>query len=74
MNEISIAVGGRIRLYRQMKKLTLMTLAEKIHKSKATLSKYETGDIVVDVETLFDIARALEIKPQQLLDYRKSKP
>ncbi|MBQ7491437.1 MAG: helix-turn-helix transcriptional regulator [Clostridia bacterium] len=68
MNEISIAVGGRIRLYRQMKKLTLMTLAEKIHKSKATLSKYETGDIVVDVETLFDIARALEIKPQQLLD------
>ncbi|MBR5390540.1 MAG: helix-turn-helix transcriptional regulator [Clostridia bacterium] len=68
MNEVSIAVGSRIRLYRQMKKFTLVALAEKIHKSKATLSKYETGDIVVDVETLFDIAGALEIKPQQLLD------
>ena len=73
MNEISVAVGGRIRLYRQMKKFTLMALAEKIHKSKATLSKYETGDIVVDVETLFDIAKALEIKPQQLLDCPVSK-
>ena len=68
MTEISRAVGGRIRLYRQMKKYTLLALAEKIHKSKATLSKYETGEIAVDVETLFEIAEALEITPQQLLD------
>ncbi len=68
MQEISQAVGRRIRLYRQMKKFTLITLSEMIHKSKATLSKYETGEIAVDVETLFEIAEALEIRPQQLLD------
>ncbi|MEA4920851.1 MAG: helix-turn-helix transcriptional regulator [Clostridiaceae bacterium] len=75
MNEVSLHVGNRIRLYRKAKKLTLLTLSQKIHKSKATLSKYETGDITVDVETLFDIADVLGIKVQQLIDYTPiSKP
>ena len=68
MTTLSQAVGARIRLYRQMKKLTLVALSEKIHKSKATLSKYETGEIALDIETLFELAAALEIRPQQLLD------
>ena len=69
MNSVNEHVGSRIRLYRQMKLFTLAELSEKIHKSKATLSKYETGDIAVDVETLFEIAEALKIRPVQLLDY-----
>ncbi|MBQ1271116.1 MAG: helix-turn-helix transcriptional regulator [Clostridia bacterium] len=75
MKEISLHVGSRIRLYRKAKKLTLLTLSQKIHKSKATLSKYETGDITIDIETLFDIADVLGIKVQQLLDYEpQAKP
>ena len=69
MNSVNQHVGSRIRLYRQMKRFTQSALAEKIHKSKATLSKYETGEITVDVETLFEIAEALGIRPIQLLDY-----
>ena len=69
MKEVSLHVGSRIRLYRKAKKLTLLALSQKIHKSKATLSKYETGDITIDIETLFDIAEVLGIKVQQLLDY-----
>ncbi|MBQ6542484.1 MAG: helix-turn-helix transcriptional regulator [Lachnospiraceae bacterium] len=69
MISVNQHVGSRIRLYRQMKRYTLAELAEKIHKSKATLSKYETGDIAVDVETLFEIAEALRVRPMQLLDY-----
>ena len=42
MISVNQHVGSRIRLYRQMKRYTLAELAEKIHKSKATLSKYET--------------------------------
>lgn len=68
MSALSETVGERIRLFRQMKKLTLVALAEKIHKSKATLSKYENGEITLDVETLFEIAAALEIRPQLLID------
>lgn len=69
MKEISVHVGQRIRLYRKMKNLTLETFAGMIHKSKATVSKYENGDISIDIETLFEIAKALQISAHQLIDY-----
>ncbi len=69
MREVRMHVGSRIRLYRKVKHYTLTDLADRIHKSKATLSKYEIGEITVDVETLFDIASALGITVQQLIDY-----
>ena len=69
MKEISIHVGQRIRLYRKMKGLTIEIFAGMIHKSKATVSKYENGDISIDIETLFVIAEALEISVNQLVDY-----
>jgi DNA-binding XRE family transcriptional regulator len=62
-------VGGRIRLYRKKSGLSLEELAEKICKSKASVSKYEQGKVAVDVVTLFDIAAALNITPFQLFDY-----
>ena len=71
MKEISIHVGQRIRLYRKTKNLTIETFAGMIHKSKATVSKYENGDISIDIETLFVIAQALEIPVNQLIDYTK---
>lgn len=69
MKEISMHVGQRIRLYRKMKGMTIETFAGMIHKSKATVSKYENGDISIDIETLFVIARALDVSVHQLIDY-----
>ena len=69
MKEVSIHVGKRIRLYRKMKNLTIEAFAGMINKSKATVSKYENGDISIDIETLFSIADALEISVNQLVDY-----
>ena len=69
MKEISIHVGRRIRLYRKMKGMTIETFAGIIGKSKATVSKYENGEISIDVETLFGIAEALEVSVNQLVDY-----
>lgn len=62
-------VGNRIRLYRKNRGFSLAELAEKICKSKASVSKYEQGKVAVDVVTLADIAAALNITPFQLLDY-----
>lgn len=47
--------------------MTLEELAGKIHKSKASVGKYEQGSIAVDVDTLHDIALALRVSPAQLL-------
>lgn len=69
MKEISIYVGQRIRLYRKTKNLTIEAFAGMIHKSKATVSKYENGDISIDIETLFTIAQALGVSVNRLIDY-----
>lgn len=59
MAEISQEIGRRIRAFRKMRKLTLDELALIIYKSKSTISKYEKGEISIDIETLYDIADAL---------------
>ena len=48
-------LGEQIRFYRKKKEMKLETLAMHIQKSKATLSKYESGTIVVDILTLFKL-------------------
>lgn len=67
-------VGNRIHLYRKNIGMSMEELALKIHKSKASVSKYESGQIAVDVETLFHIAQALHVAPHHLLDYAPPAP
>ncbi len=49
MSKISIEIGNKIRQFRQSRKMTLDELAPAIHKSRATLSKYERGEISIDI-------------------------
>ena len=67
MSEISVEIGKRIRNFRKAKGMTLEDLAARIHKGKSTVSKYENGEIVVDIETLYEVARVLGIHVEQLL-------
>lgn len=71
MNKISIHVGSRIRMYRKTKNMTLQQLADRIHKSRATVSKYEKGEISMDLETLAEISRELQVNPSQLMDFQE---
>lgn len=64
---ISAAVGSRIRSFRKKRKMTLEDVSKIICKSQSTISKYEKGEIAVDIETLYDIADALQVHPEQLL-------
>ena len=73
MSDIKQYVGTRIKNLRKEQKLTLQQLADMIHKSRATVSKYENGEISIDVETLQDIAQALDCDINQLVDYRSKK-
>lgn len=66
---IKAHVGSRIHLYRKKHNLTLEQLAFLLHKSTSTVSKYESGTISIDIETLYDISRILRISIEQLVDY-----
>ena len=50
MSRINEHIGGRIRMYRKARELTLQQLADLIHKSRASVSKYENGEITLDVD------------------------
>lgn len=69
MSRITEHVGDRIRRGRKGKGLTIDEFAKMINKSKATVSKYESGSITIDVETLLDIADALDMDLKSLIDY-----
>ena len=74
MSQINQHIGARIRSCRKARGLTLQQLADLIHKSRASVSKYETGEITLDIETLYDISAALDVDLSQLTDYRPVKP
>lgn len=67
MEERLRETGRQIRIYRQAMGLSLREFADKIHKSKATVSKYENGLISVDLETFFEIADVLGVAPWKLM-------
>ncbi|MCI5595482.1 MAG: helix-turn-helix domain-containing protein [Lachnospiraceae bacterium] len=73
MESISTFVGNKIKFYRKRNGYSLDQLAQIIHKSKSTLSKYENGNIALDVETLLEIAKALHVEVSQLVDYHYQK-
>ncbi|MBS6951726.1 MAG: helix-turn-helix transcriptional regulator [Enterocloster asparagiformis] len=60
-------IGKHIRDFRKMRHMTLEDMSKIICKSKATISKYERGEIAVDVETLYELAAALNVHVEQLL-------
>lgn len=67
MSEISKEIGKLIRSFRKRRNMTLDDLSRMICKSKSTISKYEKGEIPLDIETLYDIAEALQVHVEQLL-------
>ena len=67
MAKISREIGSRIRTFRKSRHMTLEELAAILCKNKSTLSKYETGEIILDIETIYEISRALGIHVEQLL-------
>ncbi|MDY5097301.1 helix-turn-helix transcriptional regulator [Clostridium sp.] len=73
-NNLLIYIGKKIKLYRKLKGMNTEKLAESIHKSKATVAKYEAGKIAMDISDLDDISKVLDVELKYLLDYKRDKP
>ena len=69
MGDIRKYVGKRIRYLRKQKHMTSQMLAERIGKSRSVISKYESGDITIDIVTLEKIARVLGCDLNRLIEY-----
>lgn len=67
MGRIRTEVGEQLRRCRRRRGLTLEEAAAKIGRSKSTLSKYEKGEIALDLETLYALAELYRVHVEQLL-------
>ena len=63
MGNLAQHAGQRIRTFRKLRGMSAQQLAQRIGKSKATVYKYESGEIPPDVDTLADISRDLDVEP-----------
>ena len=62
MYEIDIVdLGNKIREYRKAQNISIEELGNIIGKSKTTVARYETGEIVIDIITAMEICNALNI-------------
>lgn len=68
MSDFTEHIGKRIRLYRKTQHLTQQEFADQLHRSKSSISKYEKGEIAIDVDTLQEIADVLHVSLRQLTD------
>lgn len=73
VSEINCYVGKMIRKYRKAAHMTLQDLADAVHKSRATVCKYENGEISLDVETLYEISQILQVSTAQLMNFTENK-
>lgn len=60
-------IGNNIKKYRTAYHLTLKDLSERLHKSISTVSKYENGEISLDLPTFLEIAQTFHLSPSILL-------
>lgn len=65
--DINKEIGLKIKYYRKKKKMSVTDLAKAICKSKSTVSKYESGQISVDISTLYEISSVLDVHIYSLL-------
>lgn len=65
-------IGLNIAYYRKMRNLSQMALAEAVNLSRTHISNIEAPNMKtsISMDSLFDIADALDIPPKELLDFR----
>ena len=73
-DEMYRQLGLKIAYYRKLRGLTQAELAEKIDRAAAFIGQVESPKVkkTVSLDTLFDIAAALEVSPKYFFDFNET--
>ncbi|MBQ4486547.1 MAG: helix-turn-helix domain-containing protein [Oscillospiraceae bacterium] len=66
-------LGNNLISLRRMKKMTQEDLADKLGVSRQTISKWETGDSIPDMEMGMKLADILQVSLDELMNYSSEK-
>lgn len=64
-------LGLNVGYYRRLRKFTQEQLAELAGVDRTTIAKVETAIAGASLDTIFEIADALEIEPYKLFEFRR---
>lgn len=68
--EFRIAFGKRVEEFRKKLGLSYRQLAQKCDVDHSNISKIEKGEVDVRISTIQELAKGLEVHPQQLFDFK----
>lgn len=67
--EFRIAFGKKVEEFRKKLGLSYRQLAQKCDVDHSNISKIEKGEIDVRISTIQELAKGLEVHPQELFDF-----
>jgi transcriptional regulator with XRE-family HTH domain len=63
------AFGLKIRALRKERKMTYQALADEADVDLSTIYRIEKAQVIITLDLLFGLAKALNVKPKDLLDF-----
>ncbi|WP_295229831.1 helix-turn-helix transcriptional regulator [uncultured Chryseobacterium sp.] len=68
--EFRIAFGKRVELFRRKLDLSYRGLAQKCDVDHSKISKIEKGEVDLRISTIQELAKGLDVHPQELFDFK----
>lgn len=67
--QFQLLFGERIKQFRKLKKLSLRQLSQRCNLDYSDIAKYEKGEVNIQLSTVLELAKGLEIHPKELFDF-----
>lgn len=68
-NKMNVRFGEHLKSVRKRKGLSLRRLAELCNMDNSNISKIEHGKFDIQLSTIIELAKGLDVHPRELLDY-----
>ncbi len=68
--EFRVAFGKRVEMFRKMQDLSYRELAQKCDVDHSNISKIEKGEVDLRISTVQELAKGLNVHPQELFDFK----
>ena len=68
-NEYLDAFGKQLKKIRKIKNFSYRKMAQHCNVDYSDISKIEKGKINIQLSTIFELARGLEVRPKELFDF-----
>lgn len=68
--EFRTAFGKRVEMFRKKLNLSYRELAQKCDVDHSNISKIEKGEVDLRISTVQELAKGLDVHPQELFDFK----